>query len=46
MEHVPDMNHFGPDLQIDADISVPLSLGIPICYCCQQLVTRRHADPP
>jgi len=21
MEHVPDMNHFGPDLQIDADIS-------------------------
>jgi hypothetical protein len=24
----------------------PVSLRIPICYRCHQLVTRRHADPP
>src|SRR5690242_13504029 len=27
MEHVPDMNHFGPDLQIDADISGARGFG-------------------
>jgi hypothetical protein len=27
MEHVPDMNHFGPDLQIDADIGGARGFG-------------------
>lgn len=27
VEHVPDMNHFGPDLQIDADISGARGFG-------------------